>query len=218
LIAFVRSNDYPCLGSKAAINAAAYDLHCYSILGDGSSSNSLAADLCQFADSSLVQQHDFATFIAIFRSPPDLDEVAFEEALWRTLTQLHEIDARRFDWDASVSSDPSSGNFAFSFAGRAFYVVGLHPHSSRISRRFPYPALVFNLHAQFQKLRVQGKWERMRTTIRERDLALQGTNNPMLTDFGEFSEARQYSGRAVNDKWTAPFTTQRNAPHCPFTH
>ena len=41
--------------------------------------------------------------------------------------------------------------------------------------------------------------------IRERDLHLQGTVNPMVADHGQDSEARQYSGRQVGPGWAAPF-------------
>jgi uncharacterized protein len=45
----------------------------------------------------------------------------------------------------------------------------------------------------------------MRRAIRARDVALQGDINPNLADMGERSEARQYSGRAVDDAWRCPF-------------
>jgi FPC/CPF motif-containing protein YcgG len=45
----------------------------------------------------------------------------------------------------------------------------------------------------------------MRETIRARDMKLQGTLNPNLSDFGKQSEARQYSGRAVEQNWKCPF-------------
>jgi hypothetical protein len=34
---------------------------------------------------------------------------------------------------------------------------------------------------------------------------LQGSLNPNLADFGEQSEARQYSGRATEADWVCPF-------------
>jgi FPC/CPF motif-containing protein YcgG len=143
-----------------------------------------------------------------------LSESQFENLLWQQLRALHEADSKYFDWDAQVSSNPSDPHFSFSFGGRAFYVIGLHANSSREARRFKWPALVFNPHEQFQRLRADGKWKRMQETIRERDLALQGSINPMLSDFGETSEARQYSGRAVANDWKAPFP----AGKCPFAH
>ena len=47
----------------------------------------------------------------------------------------------------------------------------------------------------------------MRDRIRARDTALQGDANPMLCDHGEASEARQYSGRAVDALWQPDFPT-----------
>ena len=38
-----------------------------------------------------------------------------------------------------------------------------------------------------------------------RDEALAGSRNPMLARHGEASEARQYSGRVVDDAWQCPF-------------
>ena len=40
-------------------------------------------------------------------------------------------------------------------------------------------------------------------------MSLQGTINPNLADFGDASEARQYSGRAVEANWTCPFRPRR---------
>ena len=49
-------------------------------------------------------------------------------------------------------------NFGFSFAGRGFFVIGLHPASSRLARRFPWPTLVFNAHFQFDRLKADGRY------------------------------------------------------------
>ena len=84
-------------------------------------------------------------------------------------------------------------------------MVGLHPHASRPARRFPNPTLVFNLHDQFERLREKGIYERMRERILDRDKELAGDINPMLARHGESSEARQYSGRVVEDDWQCPF-------------
>ena len=61
--------------------------------------------------------------------------------------------------------------------------------------------MLFNLHDQFERLRADGLYEKLRATILERDEALQGSINPMLSRHGELSEARQYSGRAVEEDW-----------------
>jgi len=41
--------------------------------------------------------------------------------------------------------------------------------------------------------------------IRDRERNLQGNLNPNLADFGTRSEARQYSGRPVEEEWRCPF-------------
>jgi FPC/CPF motif-containing protein YcgG len=105
-----------------------------------------------------------------------------------------------------VSSDPASPTFSFSFAGRAYFVVGLSPAGTRWARTFPWPLLAFNPHAQFEELRRTGQFERMQTVIRERDTQLEGDVNPNLANFGEHTEARQYSGREVGDDWRCPVT------------
>ena len=87
----------------------------------------------------------------------------------------------------------------------AFFVVGLHPHASRPARRFAYPTMIFNLHDQFETLRAQNRYEKLRASILDRDEKLAGSINPMLARHGSISEARQYSGRAVSDAWACPY-------------
>jgi FPC/CPF motif-containing protein YcgG len=150
-------------------------------------------------------------FIAIFTGRAPASERAFERRLWSQLQLLHERDDPAMGWDPTVSADPDDPRFSFSFAGTAFFVVGLHPKSSRLARCFRYPALVFNPHAQFEQLRRDGHFERLRDLIRARDIALQGSINPSLADFGERSEAAQYAGRDTTEgPWRCPF--QRRSP------
>jgi FPC/CPF motif-containing protein YcgG len=159
---------------------------------------------------------EYSTCVAIFEHPVNLSELEFEGLLWQQLRALHQHDAPNFVWGPNVKSDPADPHFSFSFGGHALYVIGMHANSSREARRFPWPAMVFNPHEQFERLRADGNWKRMQETIRSRDLALQGSINPMLSDFGEQSEARQYSGRAVEENWQAPFP--KAAGKCPFHH
>lgn len=86
----------------------------------------------------------------------------------------------------------------------------MHPKASRLARTSLYPTMVFNLHEQFTRLRTRGKFETMKQAIRTRETAFQGSINPMLASFGENSEARQYSGRAVPDNWVCPFHSHKN--------
>lgn len=195
--------EFSCLGAKAALNDNACTVASYKQMADARSTSELARDLGAFARSEILTRSDYASFIAVFQAPVGLTESEFEELLWKQLRDLHALD--RSNWDTGVSSDPADPHFSFSFAGQAFYVLGMHANSSRISRRFPWPALAFNPHAQFERLRSDGKWKRMQHSIRAREIARQGEVNPMLSDFGEASEARQYSGRAVDGEWKCPF-------------
>ena len=211
---FVLEQDFPCVGARAALNASSYALHVYDELGGEAATERLSRELTGFTQSEL-RDHEYATFVAVFAAPCVQDEIEFEQLLWRQLALLNSADAQ--PWDASVRSDPNDPQFSFSFAGQALYVIGMHPQSSRLARRFPWAALVFNPHVQFERLRSEGKWKRMQQTIRERDVALQGSINPMLSDFGQSSEARQYSGRAVEEDWQPPFKAATSGK-CPFHH
>jgi FPC/CPF motif-containing protein YcgG len=211
----VLAPEFPCLGAKAAFNDGTYAFAVYPQLGSEEATAGLCRDLFGFRqlEQKITEDNRYATFVAVFRGPLGLDEAEFEELLWRQLRQLHRTDV--CEWDLGASADPTDPHFSFSFAGQAFYIVGLHADSSRVARRFRWPALIFNPHEQFERLRADGKWKRMQQAIRARDIALQGSMNPMLSDFGEQSEARQYSGRAVPDDWAAPFPSGNK---CPFGH
>ena len=63
---------------------------------------------------------------------------------------------------------------------------------------------MFNPHEQFELLREEGRFDRMREAIRRRDEDLQGTINPMVADHGDATEALQYSGRAHGPDWEPP--------------
>jgi len=207
---FVLRPEFPCLGAKSALNSESHTLRTFEELGTAESTDELAIALSDFTIPT-----EYASLIAIFTGPRETTETEFEQLLWKQLRLLHEHDMAA-DWDPAVSSDPADPHFSFSFGGRALYVIGLHANSSREARRFPWPTLVFNPHEQFERLRTDGKWKHMQEMIRQRDLRLQGTINPMLSDFGERSEARQYSGRAVEEDWQAPFP--KVAGKCPFAH
>ena len=83
--------------------------------------------------------------------------------------------------------------------------MGLNPQASRHARTAPLCMVAFNFHEQFERLRQRDKYDLLKQAIRRRDLAYQGSLNPMLADFGNRSESRQYSGRAVPADWKCPF-------------
>lgn len=209
--AFVGDTQYPCLAAKGLGQRGRYQLHVYDRLGSVAASRALVGDLGAFArDAKPLDNDPLTAFVAVFTGRPPGSEREFERRLWVQLQRLHDLDDPSSLWDPSVSDDPDDPRFSFSFGGSALFVIGLHPASSRLARRFEWPALVFNPHAQFERLRRQGKYDRLRDHIRERDVALQGTLNPNLADFGERSEARQYSGRDTTDaEWRCPFHARK---------
>jgi uncharacterized protein len=199
---------FPCLGAKSAVRQGHYRLEVYGVLGSRLDAHQLASDVAEFSVANPAGNNALSAFVAVFPLSPPEDEIDFEVRLWKQLQALHDCDARTYEWTPEAVSDPDDPEFSFSVAGRAFFVVGLHPAASRQARRFRWPTLVFNPHSQFMHLRETGRFDGLRTAIRARDLALQGTPNPNLADFGESSEARQYSGRATESSWKCPFHRQ----------
>ncbi len=200
---FILEREHPCIMAKSVIKMNHHRLHAYGSMHDPAELKKLLADLEAYLQSYDSNSNKFQSFLASFPAESFENEIDFENNLWQTLQQLHELDDQ--PWDPAVSSDPESADFSFSLKGTAFYVVGMHPKSSRLARQAPYPTLVFNLHGQFEKLRGMGTYETVRDTIRKNDEALQGSINPVLQDFGEESETRQYSGRHVEAAWKCPF-------------
>jgi FPC/CPF motif-containing protein YcgG len=205
LRALVLNDHFSCLGAKAALRQGAYRFGLYDILGSEDVAAGVARDLFTFTHEIAAGDGQFTTFLASFSGPTSPDEESFERLLWRMLQQLHDLDAAHHGWDPSVADDPAASEFSFSFARTGFFIVGLHAASSRAARRFAWPTLVFNPHRQFDALRASGRYGRFQQVIRIAEQALQGGINPMLADHGVASEARQYSGRAVDSSWQCPF-------------
>jgi len=200
---FILENNHPCVMAQTVFSMDKVDFHVYDNFGSKNTAVKILKDLKNYIADYDFESKEFRTFMAVFNGRKSFSEKQFEDLLWKQLDFLNEVDTH--DWDPAVSSDPSNKDFSFSLGGRAFYMVGLHPNSSRTARQTPYPAIAFNLHWQFEKLREMGTYDLVRDKIRERDTELQGDINPMLQDFGENSEARQYSGRKVGDEWKCPF-------------
>lgn len=201
---------FPCTGAISVFSQKHYRFGLYPELACDSSIRAVCHDLYCFGHEFPSLGDHFVSFIAMFQGPTVQSEEHFEELLWNQLRAMHSCDSTFFTWDKTVDSDPASHRFSFSIGGRAMYVVGMHPRASRFARTRPYPTMVFNLHEQFDRLRARGKFDTMKQTIRARDIAFQGSINPMLSSFGDNSEARQYSGRAVPDNWVCPFHPNKN--------
>jgi hypothetical protein len=202
--AFVEDAAFPCVGAKAAHAQGQMEFIDGGDILQSTADARLTRQWQRFAARTAADSL-FVTLVALFPRSPPLTEAAFEAALWARLQAIHAIDRQHFDWDPRVSRDPSSPHFSMSVGGKAFFVVGVHPAASRPARRFQCPALVFNLHSQFERLRADGRYGKLRAAITARDVELAGSQNPMLAVHGASSEALQYSGRRRGADWVCPF-------------
>ncbi len=205
--AFIAQSAFPCVGAKAALNRGGTR---FVVARDFNSAWDDLRILPSLHDIARAYRSDpipFQSLAVLFEGGAPDDEQAFEDGLWTRLGSL----AAKDDWlgqrpDPRVAHDPGDPHFAMSFGGEAFFVVGLHPKASRPARRFDTPAMVFNLHDQFERLRAEGRYAALSNAIRDRDRKLAGSDNPMLAEHGTVSPARQYSGRAVGADWRCPYS------------
>ncbi len=202
---FVAAPDFPCVGAKAALRRYQLEILVASDIRRNAYDRLVTERLQEFAIRHDIDQTMFVSQAIVYRNDADLREGEFETFLWQRLSAFHAIDSETYRWDPSVDSDPDSPHFSLSVGGKGFFVVGLHPNATRLARRFKYPTLVFNLHAQFERLREEGRYEKIRETTIARDVALQGTPNPMLARHGSGPVAAQFSGRRVDNTWKCPF-------------
>lgn len=206
LFAHIDRPEFPCVGAKAAMARGNLEVLTCRRLDSAWDDLRIHAGLLGFAEAYLADPGLFRSFAVVFDGPAQLSEEGFEALMWDRLQSLSDKDVwRGQEYDSAVSPDPGDPHFSLSFGGAAFFVVGLHPAASRPARRFARPALIFNLHDQFEQLRAANKYEGLRETILLRDEQLAGSPNPMLARHGEISEARQYSGREVAADWRCPF-------------
>ena len=205
LATFIRAEDFPCVGAKSALSRGQMTVVEAGDLRDDGADQAILRALYHFIARYDADRTLFSSFAVAFEGPTDMDEAQFERALWQRLNALHTVDALCYPWSAEVSKDPASPHFGFSLGGHAFFIVGLHPHASRSARRFGHPVIVFNPHDQFETLRAEGRYDRIKETIIARDENLDGFANPMLAQHGTKSEAPQYSGRLVGPEWRCPF-------------
>ena len=203
---FIRDPSFPCVGAKSALGKGQLTTYVARSIDSAWNDVEIQDGLMQFAWRYQEQPTLFTSFAVIFEGPADLDEARFEHHLWERIQSLTAKDSWRGQTpDPRVSADPDDPHFSLSFGGQGFFVVGLHPRASRPARRFAYPTMIFNLHDQFEALRAQNRYEKLRGSILERDLELAGSINPMLARHGTISEACQYSGRQVPPGWSCPY-------------
>ncbi|WP_375289730.1 guanitoxin biosynthesis heme-dependent pre-guanitoxin N-hydroxylase GntA [Qipengyuania sp.] len=209
-LSFIKQPDFPCVGAKSAAGTGRIKIVEARSIESAWDDLVIHRELMDWAEAYGKDREGLRSFVVVFSGPMDLSEEAFEAAMWQRLQSLADKDnwlGQRYD--VAVSRDPADPHFALSFGGEGFFVVGLHPNASRPARRFEKPALVFNLHDQFERLREEGRYARMREVILARDEDLAGSINPMLAEHGHGSAARQYSGRMVDEDWACPFEDPR---------
>jgi FPC/CPF motif-containing protein YcgG len=203
-LAYIKNREFPCIAAQAAL--ARQQVKCMVVDNMACPKDDIAIlhFLYDFVDEYRNAKKLYNSAAIIFTDPIDMKEEMFDVLLWTRLQALSDLDATNHCFDKRVNNIPTSSKFSFSIKEEAFYIIGLHANSSRESRKFPYPALVFNPHAQFEDLRLKSKYDTMKNVVRKRDIAYSGSVNPMLNDFGESSEVYQYSGRKYDATWQCP--------------
>ena len=203
--AHLTEKEFPCIAAHEA--ASKETLHCMVAdhMACPKDDHAIISFLYDFVDEFRSKTSGYHSAAIIFLGPGDADESNFEKLFWQRLQALSDIDAVKYNYDPRVSSDITSPNFSYSLKSEAFYIVGLHPASSRKSRQYKLPVMVFNPHAQFERLRDEDHYRKMQNIVRKRDLSYSGSINPMLADFGDSSEVFQYSGRKYDKDWACPF-------------
>lgn len=202
---FINDKTFPCIAAKAALAYDQVHIMVCDHIACPKDDRAITQFLYEFVDSYRANNRMYNSAVVIFEGPSDCTEDFFDQMMWQRLQSISNLDSTKYKWDDRVAREPSDPDFSFSLKEEAFYIIGLHPGSRRMARKFQYPALVFNPHDQFERLRVSDKYSMMKETVRKRDIALSGSINPMLSDFGHSSEAFQYSGRVYDETWKCPF-------------
>lgn len=213
---FIEATAFPCVAAKAALSRSHVTCMALERFDRAEDDPQILSFLYDFIRRFRQATGSLFSAAVLFKDPVSLTEERFDGLLWNKLQGLSDLDAEHFPYDKRVSSDPSNPHFSFSLGEEAFFIIGLHPASSRQSRKFKYPTIVFNPHVQFEELRRMDRYEKMKNIVRRRDVLYSGSVNPMLSDFGEQSEVHQYSGRHYHAGWQCPLkvshSTDKDSP------
>ncbi len=192
ILQFINAASFPCLMAKAVAKAGRLKVM---PVDEHVPMTDILTSIYRFVDQYRINPKKLSSFVIELNHRGLTDFEAAESFFWRFIKKLSECDRKWFKHDSRVSSDIWSNFFSYSLKEEAFFLLLLHPKSPRLSRRYSRPAIVFNLHSQFEVLRKNQKFSRIRDAIRKRDYALQGERNLMLADYGNASEIFQYTGR-----------------------
>jgi hypothetical protein len=205
---FLDEKSFPCIGAKAALSRNNIKSKVLMHMACPAHDGEALQFIYDFVDAYRTAKNSYHSATVIYKEPINIDEDNFDHLLWQRLRALSALDKLNFKHDDRVDADPASANYSFSLKGEAFYIIGLHPTSSRKARQFKYPALIFNPHAEFEKLRASNKFSKMKEVVRNRDIVYSGSINPMLDDFGKTSEVYQYSGKQYTTDWICPLSKE----------
>ncbi|WP_044516025.1 guanitoxin biosynthesis heme-dependent pre-guanitoxin N-hydroxylase GntA [Hymenobacter sp. DG25B] len=209
---FIQNREFPCVAAKTALTWNQIKCLVVDHLACPKDDAAILEFIYDFVDTYRTADKLYHSAAIIFKGPENPTEAQFEEFFWQRLQAVSNLDSQRYGYDPRVVADPNSPDFSYSLKEEAFFVIGLHPGSSRPARQFKCPTLVFNAHDQFERIREAGRYDNLRQTIRTRDVVYSGSINPMLEDYGQSSEVYQYSGKAYDQAWKCPFLSQHVLP------
>ena len=202
---YIDHDNFPCIAAKAALAKSQISCLVVGHMACPADDSYILNFLYDFVDRFRNSEKLYHSATVIFEQPITLNEAEFDRFMWMRLQALSDLDSVNYKYDLRVDSNPKSADFSFSLKEEAFFIIGLHPGSSRLTRKFKYPALTFNPHIQFERLRQMQKFEKMQQVVRKRDMKVSGSINPMLTNYGEASEVYQYSGINYDLSWECPY-------------
>jgi FPC/CPF motif-containing protein YcgG len=205
LSSHILETNFPCIMAKAVVNKGFFHTFSLPNLNTGSVKTALK-NLHNFISEMHTKKARLSSCVIVIEDEKLNDFPVFENKFWSFLKELNSLDKKSHKPDPSVDADPTSSKFSFSIKSESFFIIALHPESPRWARRFKYPAIVFNPHKQFEELRENGTYKKVRDLIRKKDKLLQGNENPMLQNFGEKSEVYQYLGKIYSDFEPVPLT------------
>lgn len=198
LSTFILQPSFPCIMAKSVINQGFFHTFSLPDLSKESVKNALDK-MYDFISEMQAKNVNLSSCAIVLEDESLKDFNVFESKFWEFLKELNIIDKKFYKPDPEVDSDPSSSNFSYSIKSESFFIIALHPDSPRWARRFKYPSIVFNPHKQFEKMRKNGTYLKVRDLIRKKDKLLQGCENSMLQNFGEKSEVYQYLGKVYKE-------------------
>ncbi len=201
---FLSRKDFACVAAREAVSRQQVKCFVAGHMGCPHDDSAILDFLYDFIQTYRNQKNRYHSAAILFAPTVVRDENMFDTLMWQRLQALSDADATKYPYDSRVAAQPESEDFSFSLMEEALFIIGLHPLSSRPSRRFKYATLVFNPHEQFQQMKESTQYDKMKNIVRKRDMAYSGSINPMLDDFGNSSEVYQYSGKQYSNEWECP--------------